>query len=162
MSTVRLALVPCDAASKTAAFDVAERQAQPDVVAVGAGGGEADQATVQPDPLVAGGVGVGRVDRQQGQATVRLGLACGERRLATDEVRLVEVDEPVQTGHCRRVGLGELRRPDAVALLEPQAVDCAIPDQAHAEWLAHFTEGREQCALLSSGDGDLVSQLTGE
>ena len=64
-------------------------------------------------------------------------LALGESSLAPHEIALVPSDEAVEPGHARRVGLGELGRPDPVGLLDAQAVDRAGTDRNEAEVGAH-------------------------
>jgi len=144
------------------AVDVGQRKALPHMVSVGARCGEADQVAVEPYTFVTGGVGVRGVDGQQREPAGWCRLSGCEHGVAPDERRFVERDEAVETRHGWRVGLSELRGPDAVGLLETQAVDGPVTDQSHAERFTRLAEGRQQFPLLSCGNGDLVAELAGE
>ena len=133
-----------------------------DVVPVGARGHEAHASVADPDALVGRGVGVGRVDLEQHEPPRRSLVARPARGLGADEVALVEGDEPVETAHRRRDVLAELGRPDAVALLEAQAVDRAVADGAKAAGLAGFPELVPERAVPVRRHDDLVAELAGQ
>src|SRR5208337_3832665 len=143
--------------------NIREREALLDVVAVGPRGHEADLAVARPDGLETGDVGAGVIDRQQHQPLARAAaLALGERRLATDEVALVERDEAVEACHGRRIGLGKFERPDPVAFLEPQAVLRAHADGLHAERRAVLEQRLVQGALFARRHGDFIAEFARE
>src|SRR5271163_1248753 len=90
-------------------------------MAIAARGHEAGHGPGTPDWLIAGRVRVDRVDFERDQLPVRRRtLALHERRLAADELALVPGDPAVHAGHARGIGLGELGRPDAETLFEPE------------------------------------------
>ena len=65
-------------------------------------------------------------------------LALAQGSVAADEVALVEGDVMAEVRHLRRIRLRELGRPDAVALLQPQAVERAVADGLETEVGARF------------------------
>src|SRR6266851_5054653 len=103
--------------------DVTHGDALADCVAIAAGGHEAHAPIAYPDGLEAGSVGVLGIDLKRHEALGRAAaIAFAERRVPPDEGRFVEGDEAVEAAHTRRIGPGELARPDAETLFEPQGI----------------------------------------
>src|SRR5215469_11021517 len=97
-------------------------------MAIGAGGDETDPAVSLPDGLEARGIRILCGDLQGHELPRRRLFALPESRLPADEVRLVEGDEAVEAAHARRIGPGELPRPDAEALLDAQGVEGVVAE----------------------------------
>ncbi len=129
-------------------------------MAVSAGGDEPDLTAVPPDRLVAGGVRVKRVDLQGDELTGRRRpVALGQRHRPADEIALVPGDPPVHPGHARGVGLGELRRPDAEALLQPQRVEGVISVFPHVEVAAGRQQRSPQSSMIERAAVNLVPEF---
>ena len=86
----------------------------------------ADHLAVMPDRLVADRVGVERIDDETLQAQLAAAFLLANRRVAADEIVLLEIDEAAKPRLKRRVDRPIFAEPGAEALL-----------QAHAEQRAH-------------------------
>ena len=103
-------------------FDIGEGEALAHCVAVGAAGGEADNAPARIDRLVAVGIGVLGVHREVDQAGVDpLGGAPGEGVLVDE--RPVAFDESLQAGLDRRDLGRQLLAPRLVGFFHAQRAD---------------------------------------
>ena len=128
-------------------------------MAVAARGDEADLAAVPPDRFVARGVGVSASISSVTSWWRRRAVALGERRSPADEVALVPGDPAVHAGHARRVGLGELRRPDPEALFEPQREQGVVAVFPDAEVAAGGEQRAPQRPMFERAAVDLVAEF---
>jgi hypothetical protein len=103
-----------------------------------------------------------RIHFEQDEPLSHTLFAFAERSLPADEVGLVERHEPIESTHARRVGLRELRVPDAIRLLQAEAVDRAISDETKSAPLAGLPQILQEHPMLVRRDHDLVAQLTGQ
>src|SRR5262245_30802934 len=112
--------------------DVAVRDRRADRVAVAAARHPADRTPIVQDRLAAEGnhrrVGQGEAGELARQPFGFLPDEC----LAADEITLVEPDAEAQPGLERRVLGRDLGAPVAVALLEPERIDCPVAAGAQA------------------------------
>ena len=99
------------------------------------------------------------VDREAGERAVDSRLALAEERVATDEVALVEADEPLQAGLERRVVGGHVHAPETVCLLEPHRVECAVAEVGDAEGRTRFEHEVVQHPLILEGVVELEAEL---
>ena len=99
-------------------FDIAKRNRLPDAVSVAARRDPPDHALVVPDRLVPDRIGILRIDGQRDELAFAATRLLGERRIATDEIGLVEMYEPAEACLVRAVDGPELTRPRAEALLQ--------------------------------------------
>ena len=132
------------------------------MVAVRARRHEADHALADPHAIVLHSVGVSSSHLQEHESLLRTFRTLPQRALTADEVTLVEGDEPVESGHPRRVVLPELRRPDPVPLLETEAVHGPVADQPQAVFSARLSKLVQQRPVPIGRDHDLVAELTGQ
>ena len=127
---------------------------------VAARGDKADFAAIAPDRLVARSVRVERVDFQRRELMRgRRAVAFGESRRPADEFALVPGDPAVHARHPGRIGLGELRRPDAEALFEPEREKGVIAVFAKAEVPARVDQRAPQRPVLERAAVDLIAEL---
>ena len=116
-----------------------------------------------PDRLVAGRVGVERVDFERDQLALgRRALALHQRRLAADKIALVPGDPAVHAGHARSMILREFRRPDAEALFEPERQQRVIAVFPDPEVASGFEQGPAQVGVLERAAVDLVAEFAGD
>ena len=92
----------------------------------------ADDLAVDPDGLVAEGDRPGVVEDEAAKALPGAGRLRRDERFAAEEVRaLVEPRREAEPGLVWRLLRGDVARPDAIALLDPQGIDRSIPRGHH-------------------------------
>ena len=132
-------------------------------VPVAARGDETDAGLARPDRLEPAGVGTLGVDLERDETLRRpVPLAFGERRVAPDEIALLPVDPAVHAGFARRVALGEFRRPDAEALLQPEREKRVEADLADAVIRPRLQQRAAQRDVVAVAAVDLVAQLAAD
>src|SRR5439155_21634241 len=119
---VDLDLPPLDG---IAGREIRVRDRLPDRVAVAAARDAAHDSAVDPHRLGAERDRTRVAEHETAELALR--LACGDQRLAADEVVLVELHGEAEARLERRLVGSDVGAPHAVALLEPQRVDRLVP-----------------------------------
>ena len=116
-----------------------------------------------PDAVVARRVGVGGIDLEQRPAAAPAPTS-RSRRAASRPMKspLSKATNRSRPAHPGRHVLPELGRPDPIALLEPQAVQRAVADEAQAVGRAGLAQLLAEGAVPFGRHDDLVAELAGQ
>ena len=140
---------------------VALRERAVDVVRVAARSDPADHLAVVPDRLVAEHVGVGRIDDEGHAPQLAAVLLLARRRLAADEVVLLQVDEAAGVGLEGAVDRAKLAEPGRPVLLQPHGEERAHAEIDDAEFLARLHDLVVEPPLIFRLHPDLVAEVAG-
>src|SRR5207249_12078769 len=142
--------------------DVAERERLADTMAVTARGDPADHLAVVPHGFVADRVRLVRRDDERHHSACGTLRSVAQYRFPADEIRLRDIDKPVEAGLRRRVDRPIFACPVAEALFEAQRMERTRAEMAQSETRAGRDDRIVERELAIRRHPDFVAQLAGE